>query len=212
MLDIVGDDAEVSRETFGYGYSAAQEYARMLAEEGELRGLIGPRELPRLWRRHILNSAAVAQFLPDEGTVADVGSGAGLPGIVLAIMRPELDFTLIEPMERRVEWLHEVVDHLDLDNVVIERRRAEELHKHQTFDVVTARAVAAMDKLLRFTMPLVAPKGRLLALKGQRVHHEIEAAKYVLKRFSAEVIDVHEVDIAGDGDVTYVAEIARASS
>lgn len=209
MPDLIGDDAEVSRETFGYGFSAAQEYARMLAEEGELRGLIGPRELPRLWRRHILNSVAVANFLPAEGSVADVGSGAGLPGIVLAIMRPGLDFTLIEPMERRVEWLQEVVEHLDLDNVAVVRGRAEELHKKQTFDVVTARAVAAMDKLLRFTMPLVGPGGRLLALKGQRVYEEIEAAKYVFKKFNAEVAGVHEVDVAGDGDVTYVAEVAR---
>lgn len=210
MPDLIGEDADVSREIFGYGFSAAQEYARLLADEGEIRGLIGPREVPRLWRRHILNSAAIAEFLPKDGRVADVGSGAGLPGVVVAIMRPDLDFTLIEPMERRVEWLREVVDHLDLDNVTIEHRRAEELHKKQSFDVVTARAVAAMDRLLRFTMPLVAPSGKLLALKGERVQDEIEAAKYVLKKFSAEVVGVHRVDVVGDGDVTYVAEISRA--
>lgn len=209
MPDLIGEDEEASREILGYGFAAAEEFANMLADQGELRGLIGPRELPRLWRRHILNSAAVGQFLPETGTVADVGSGAGLPGIVLSIMKPELDFTLIEPMERRVEWLDEVVEALDLDNVTIEHKRAEELHKRNNFDVVTARAVAGMDKLLRFTMPLVAPKGRLLALKGQRVHEEIEAAKYVFKKFKAHVIEVHEVDLLADGDATYVAEVAR---
>lgn len=209
MPDLIGEDEAASREILGYSFAAAEEFAHMLADQGELRGLIGPRELPRLWRRHILNSAAVGAFLPEEGTVADVGSGAGLPGIVLAIMKPELDFTLIEPMERRVDWLNEVVENLDLDNVVIEHKRAEELHKRRTYDVVTARAVAGMDKLLRFTMPLVAPRGRLLALKGQRVHEEIEAAKYVFKKFRSHIVGVHEVDLLNDGDVTYVAEVAR---
>lgn len=208
--DLIGSDQEVSREIFGLGLSAAEEYGRMLAEEGELRGLIGPREVPRLWRRHILNSAAVGRFLPEEGRVADVGSGAGLPGIVLAIMKPELEFSLIEPMERRVEWLAEIVEALDLDNVVIHQRRAEELHKRETFDAVTARAVAGMDKLLRFTMPLVSRNGRLLALKGQRVHQEIEDAKYVFKKFNAATVGVHEVDVVGDGDPTYVVEVARS--
>lgn len=209
MSELIGEDEDVSREVFGYGFAAAEEFARMLVDQGELRGLIGPREVPRLWRRHVLNSAAVAQFIPEESTVADVGSGAGLPGIVLAIMRPEAEFMLIEPMERRVDWLTEVIEALDLDNVTIARKRAEELHKRQTFDVVTARAVAAMDKLLRFTMPLVAPKGRLLALKGQRVHEEIDSAKYVFKKMKAELVHVHEVDLLKDGDATYVAEVAR---
>lgn len=209
MTDLIGADEELSREIFGVGLAAAEHFARMLAQEGELRGLIGPREVPRLWRRHILNSAAVVPFLPKAGTVADVGSGAGLPGIVMAIMRPELDFTLIEPMERRVAWLTEVVEEIGLDNVHIAHKRAEELHESHHFTVVTARAVAAMEKLLRFTMPLVEKGGRLLALKGERVHAEIENAKYVLKRLNATVVEVHEVDIAGDGDVTYVAEVAR---
>lgn len=210
MTDLIGDDEELSREIFGIGLAAAEHYGTMLAEEGELRGLIGPREVPRLWRRHILNSAAVGGFLPSAGTVADIGSGAGLPGIVLAIMRPDLDFTLIEPMERRVEWLTEVVDELDLDNVRILRGRAEELHRKERFTAVTARAVAAMDKLLRFSMPLVEPGGRLLALKGERVHEEIDKATYVLKKYKATVVGVYEVDVAGDGDITYVAEVSRS--
>lgn len=209
MTDLIGADEELSREVFGSGLSAAEHYARMLADQGELRGLIGPREVPRLWRRHILNSAAVGRFLPKSGSVADVGSGAGLPGIVLAIMRPDLEFTLIEPMERRVEWLAEVIDEVGLDNVEIAHKRAEELHEQVRFTAVTARAVAAMDKLLRFTMPLVEPGGRLLALKGERVQDEVDKAKYVLKKYNTVVQGIHEVDIAGDGDVTYVAEVAR---
>lgn len=209
MSDLIGGTETASREIFGFGLAAAEQFGQMLADEGELRGLIGPREVPRLWRRHILNSAAVGTLLPATGSVADVGSGAGLPGVVLAIMRPDLEFDLIEPMERRVEWLAEVVDVLDLDNVAIHQVRAEELHKKRMYDVVTARAVAGMDKLLRFTMPLVRAEGRLLALKGRRVHEEIGDAKYVLKKFKAEVVDVHEIDVLDDGDVTFVAEVRR---
>ena len=209
MPDIFGGTENASREIFGLGLAAAEEFGQMLADEGELRGLIGPREVPRLWRRHILNSAAVGSLLPERGTVADVGSGAGLPGIVLAIMRPDLEFDLIEPMERRVEWLSEVVEALGLDNVTIHQVRAEELHKKRSYDVVTARAVAGMDKLLRFTIPLVDTGGRLLALKGRRVYDEIEDAKYVFKKLRAEVTVVHEIDVLDDGDVTYVAEVRR---
>src|SRR5690625_5888732 len=111
----VVDDAR-SREILGLAWGGAAHFAELLAQEGELRGLIGPRELPKLWTRHVLNSAAVARFLPDEGSLADVGSGAGLPGVVLALMHPELEVHLVEPMQRRVEWLHEVVEELDLDN------------------------------------------------------------------------------------------------
>lgn len=209
MPDVVGADEEASRRIFGLGFGAAEEFALMLVDEGELRGLIGPREVPRLWRRHILNSAAVAEFLPRSGTVADVGSGAGLPGIVLAIMRPDLEFHLIEPMQRRTDWLGEVVDRLDLDNVVLHQLRAEELHGRATVEAVTARAVAGMDKLLRVTMPLVKPGGHLLALKGRRVYEELESAKYVLKKTRAVLEAVHEVDVAGDGDLTFVAQLRR---
>src|SRR5690625_1549517 len=142
MPDIIAGTETASRETVGLRLAAAEEFGRMLADEAELRGLIGPREVPRLWRRHILNSAALGSLLPASGTVADVGSGAGLPGIVLAIMRPDLEFDLIEPMERRVEWLAEVVETLGLDSVTIHQVRAEELHKKRRYDVVTARAVA----------------------------------------------------------------------
>jgi len=207
MSELIGRDEERSREILGMGFAAAEAFGEMLAAEGELRGLIGPRELPRLWRRHVMNSAAVAQFLPASGSVADVGSGAGLPGLVLAAMRAELEFHLIEPMERRIDWLTEVVDELGLDNVTLHRGRAEEFHGRLRCEAVTARAVAALGKLLRFTMPLVAPGGALLALKGERAHEELEDARYVLKKYRAREVTVHDVDLFGDDDVTRVVEV-----
>lgn len=209
MNKIIGDDLEASRDLFGSGLGAAEHFAHMLVEEGEVRGLIGPREAPRVWRRHILNSAAVTQFLPDKGSVADVGSGAGLPGIVLAIMRPDLEFHLIEPMERRIAWLAEVSEELGLDNVKLHQKRAEELHNSISFTVVTARAVANMDKLVRATFPLVSSGGSLLALKGERVYEELEAAKYTLKRFKVSSVKVHTVDVLRDGDATFVAQLCK---
>ena len=129
------------RDMFGMAWSGLEHYAQMLAEEGQLRGLIGPRELPRLYSRHLVNSAAVVPFLPRHGSVADLGSGAGLPGVVVALSRPDLEVTLIEPMERRCAWLELVAEELDLDNVRVWRGRAEEMRER--FDVVTARAVQA---------------------------------------------------------------------
>ena len=164
----------------------------MLVEEGELRGLIGPRELPRLWSRHLVNSAAVVPFIRDEDSVIDVGSGAGFPGIVVALMRPDADVHLVEPMERRVDWLSDVVDEVGLDNVTIHRARAEELHGQLRADVVTARAVAAMDKLARWSLPLVSPGGRLVALKGERAATEVDAARKWLRKLG--VIDTR-VDV-----------------
>lgn len=202
-------DDERSREILGFAWGGVAHFAQMLADEGELRGLIGPRELPRLWTRHVLNSAAVAPFLPHEGTLADVGSGAGLPGIVLALMRPDLDVHLIEPMERRILWLSEVVEELDLDNVVLHQARAEELHGRLKVNAVTARAVAALDKLARMTMPLVQGGGVLLAQKGQRAAEEVSAARSVLRKLGGTSWEVHEVDLLGDGDVTRVVEVRK---
>lgn len=209
MNKIIGDDLEASRDLLGSGLGAAEHFAHMLVEEGEVRGLIGPREAPRVWRRHILNSAAVTQFLPDKGSVADVGSGAGLPGIVLAIIRPDLEFHLIEPMERRIAWLAEVSEELGLDNVKLHQKRAEELHNSISFTVVTARAVANMDKLVRATFPLVSSGGSLLALKGERVYEELEAAKYTLKRFKVSSVKVYAVDVLSDGEATFVAQLCK---
>lgn len=202
------DDAR-SREILGLGWGGAAHFADLLAQEGELRGLIGPREVPKLWTRHVLNSAAVAPLLPTEGSLADVGSGAGLPGVVLALMRPELDVHLIEPMQRRVEWLAEVIDELDLDNVTVHQVRAEELHGRLTVDAVTARAVAALDKLGRFCLPLVAPGGSLLALKGRRAQEEVAKADRVLRKLGVVEVTVHEFDMLADGEVTRVVQARK---
>lgn len=197
------------RAMFGPAFSAAEHFALMLAEEGELRGLVGPRELPRLWTRHIVNSAAVVPFLPDHGRVADIGSGAGFPGIVVALLRPDLDVVLVESMERRTQWLDDVVAQLDLDNVTVQRARAEELRAK--YDAVTARAVANLSKLVRLTSPLLRPGASLLALKGARAEAEVTDAKYVIKRARLEPAVIHEVVTPGE-EVTKVVEVRRPAS
>ena len=194
------------RELFGVAFSAAEHFADMLVAEGELRGLVGPRELPRLWSRHIVNSTAVVPFLPRRGSVADVGSGAGFPGIVVALMRPDLEVTLIETMERRVEWLELVVAELDLDNVTIRRARAEEFKDR--YDAVTARAVANLSKLVRLTSGLLRPGGSLLALKGAKAQQEVDDAKYVIKKAKLEPAVIHEVVTPGE-ELTRVVEVRR---
>jgi 16S rRNA (guanine527-N7)-methyltransferase len=173
------------RDFFGLAWAPMEHFAEMLVAEGELRGLIGPREVPRLWSRHLVNSAAISPFVPSDADVADIGSGAGFPGVVLAIMRPDTTVHLIEPMERRVAWLSDVAEEVGLDNVTIHHARAEEIHGRQTFDVVTARAVASLDKLARWAMPLVRPGGALVALKGRRAEEEVGEAKHVLRKLGA---------------------------
>ncbi|GMA33083.1 16S rRNA (guanine(527)-N(7))-methyltransferase RsmG [Litorihabitans aurantiacus] len=200
-----------SRRALGDGFEAALVFADMLRVHGEERGLIGPRELDRLWTRHIVNSAAVLPHLPRSGRVADVGSGAGLPGVVLAAARPDLEFHLVEPMERRIAWLELVATTIGLTNVTLHQKQAQELHGSLQFDAVTARAVAALDKLLRWTWPLVAPGGALVAMKGARAADELTAASSVLKKLpGAGAGVVHEVDVLGDGDVTRVVEVRRS--
>ncbi|WP_172121240.1 16S rRNA (guanine(527)-N(7))-methyltransferase RsmG [Actinomyces faecalis] len=194
------------REMFGVAFSAAEHFADMLVAEGELRGLVGPRELPRLWSRHIVNSAAVVPFMPKRGKVADVGSGAGFPGIIVALMRPDLDVTLIETMERRVEWLELVVAELDLDNVMVRRARAEEIKDR--YDAVTARAVANLSKLVRLTSGLLRPGGSLLALKGAKAQQEVDDATYVIKKAKLEPAVIHEVVTPGE-ELTRVVEVRR---
>nr|WP_205473119.1 16S rRNA (guanine(527)-N(7))-methyltransferase RsmG [Nocardioides sp. SYSU D00038] len=160
----------------------AERYAELLATEGVVRGLIGPRETPRLWDRHLLNCAVLAGPVPRGARVADLGSGAGLPGLVLAIARPDLELTLVEPLLRRVAFLTEVVEELGLPVEVV-RGRAETLHGERTFDVVTSRAVAPLDRLLDWSMPLVAPDGVLLGMKGGSVADEVAAAAPTLQRW-----------------------------
>ena len=158
----------------------AEAYAEALATAGVERGLIGPREAPRLWDRHLLNCAVLGDLLPQGATVADIGSGAGLPGLVLAIHRPDLRMTLIEPLLRRTTFLEELVDQLGLDNVEVVRGRADLLHGKRTFDVVTSRAVAPLGRLLEWSMPLVGAQGALVAMKGSSIATEIEEAADVL--------------------------------
>ena len=163
---------------FGPAVDAAVEYARLLATEGTVRGLIGPREVTRLWERHLLNSAAIESLVPVGARVVDVGSGAGLPGIPLALVRPDLTVTLLEPLARRVAFLTECVRWLGLERVTVVRGRAEEGPIRRQLggaDVVTARAVAPLDKLAGWCLPLLRPGGLLLAMKGSTAAAELAA-------------------------------------
>ena len=173
-----------AKKVFGDHYDKAVAFTALLTEHGVERGLIGPREVDRLWERHILNSAVVAELLPEGARVVDVGSGAGLPGIPLAIARPDLDLTLLEPMARRVAWLTECVEALGLAVTVV-RGRAEEGPVREQLsdsDVVTARAVAPLERLTRWCLPLLRPGGRLVALKGESAAEELERDAEAVRR------------------------------
>lgn len=196
------------REFFGPAFSDVEEYVHMLEEEGEIRGLVGPREMPRLWSRHAVNAAAVLDFLPRTGQILDIGSGAGLPGIIIAICRPELDVHLAEPMQRRCEWLSNVIDHLALDNVTLHQVRAEELRGKGQADAITARAVANMSKLIRMTTKLIAPGGSLVALKGRRAPIEVDEAAKELKSHHL-CAQIHEVPSIMEEESTYVVVCKR---
>jgi 16S rRNA (guanine527-N7)-methyltransferase len=168
----------------------AERYASLLAGAGVVRGLIGPREAPRLWERHLLNCAVLADALPENADVCDLGTGAGLPGVVLAIRRPDLRLTLVEPLLRRTTFLDEVVEELALDNVEVVRARAEEVHGRREFSVVTSRAVAPLGRLLDWSMPLVAQGGALLAMKGASAAEEVAGAREDLQRHGAGAVEV----------------------
>ncbi|WP_374213160.1 16S rRNA (guanine(527)-N(7))-methyltransferase RsmG [Crossiella sp. SN42] len=166
---------EVAARVFGDRLGLAVRFAEMLIEQGETRGLIGPREVERVWDRHMLNSAVVSDLLAPNASVVDVGSGAGLPGLPMAIARPDVSITLLEPMARRVAWLTEVVEELDLDVTVVRGRAEEKAVREQLAgaDVVTARAVAPLAKLAGWCLPLTRPEGQLLALKGSSAAEEL---------------------------------------
>lgn len=183
----------------------ARAFTAALASQGEERGLIGPLELPRLWSRHILNSAVTAPLF--EGRVGDVGSGAGLPGLVLAIARPDVEWVLIEPMERRVTWLTEQVTDLGLDNVTVVRSRSEDWDGAGTLDAVTARAVSALRTLIPWTAPLVHDGGELILLKGANAGKEIEAAS---KQIRAHRLTDVRVETVGEGIVAEPTRVVRA--
>jgi 16S rRNA (guanine527-N7)-methyltransferase len=190
-------DASVPRETGPVPPAALQvagdradlliRYAQLLADVAVVRGLIGPREVPRLWDRHLLNCAVVAESAPESVHVADVGTGAGLPGLVWAIVRPDLQVTLVEPLLRRTTFLEEAVQTLELSNVEVRRGRAEELHGKQQFDVVTSRAVAPLDRLSGWCLPLVRVGGRMVAMKGSSAQSEIDASTSAVRRLGGGV-------------------------
>lgn len=203
------DPPPSAARVFGDALCGVISYADLLTREGELRGLIGPRELPRLWTRHLLNSSAVVPFIPEASRFADIGSGAGFPGIVVALMRPDLEVCLIEPMERRTTWLTDVVNSLSLDNVTVVRARAEELHGRWSFDVVGARAVAAMKKLVPWATPLIEPGGRLVAMKGERAASEVREARAVMEKFRLTGASVHEVMVEGAVETTHIVGARR---
>ncbi len=202
-----------AQQVFGERVELARRFTADLAQYGEQLGLIGPLEAARLWSRHIINCAVVAPFLQAGGRVADVGSGAGLPGLVLAIARPDAHLVLIEPMERRTDWLLAETERLGLTNVTVLRARAEEVERSGAlddgrFDQVTARAVSALTKLIPLVAPLVRAQGELLVLKGARVHDEVTAAAAVIRRHRLSDVEVLEL---GSGLVPEVTRLFRAT-
>ncbi len=192
---------------FGERIELARRYTSDLAARGEELGLIGPLEIPRLWTRHVLNSALLAPLL-GVGTVGDIGSGAGLPGLVLAIARPDVQLVLIEPMERRVEWLRRESAALGLDNVEVLRSRAEDAKPSPRLDQATARAVSALSRLIPLTAPLVRAGGELLFLKGESVEAEIESAAKAIRRAHLSSV---EVLVLGEGLLPEVTRVFRAT-
>ena len=203
----------VAATLFGSRLDRAQRYAEILAGAGVERGLLGPREVDRLWDRHILNSAAIAELLETGERVADIGSGAGLPGIPLALARPDLRVTLIEPLLRRSEFLREVVDGLGLDMTIV-RGRAEDLSVRQQvgeMDAVVSRAVASLDKLTEWSMPLLRLDGRMAAIKGERAEQEIREHRRVMASLGA--VDVRVMRCGADYlDPPATAVVARRES
>jgi len=206
QLDLPLPSAEAIAE-FGDSLAKAQRYVELLATDGVTRGLIGPRETARLWDRHLLNCALVAELVPDEGELVDIGSGAGLPGVVLAMLRPRLHVVLLEPLLRRSVFLEECVSALDLPNATVLRARAEEKASSRiSADVATARAVAPLDRLVGWAAGLLRPGGQLLAIKGQSAAAELEAAGPVLSALGVRSAEVLQ---AGHGRVVSATTIVR---
>jgi len=204
--------AAVAAQVFGERLPLAVRYAELLGTAGVERGLIGPREAPRLWERHLLNCAVVEDLFPVDASVVDVGSGAGLPGLVLAVVRPDLRITLLEPLARRVTFLEEAVAELGLTSVEVRRGRAEEVVGRLAASIVTARAVAPLDRLATWCLPLCEPGGRMLALKGSSAAEEITEHAAAVARVGGVSPRIVE---CGGGVVdppTTVVEILRGGS
>lgn len=201
-------EPDVAADIFGDRLAQARQFTTALAEHGEERGLIGPLELPRLWSRHILNSAVAGPLFPAGGRVGDIGSGAGLPGLVLAISRPDVRWVLIEPMERRVAWLNEQVTDLGLENVEVVRARGEDWKQGPVLDAVTARAVSALRTLIPLTAPLVRDGGELILLKGANAENEVTAADRQIRKFRLSNVRVEPV---GEGVISEPTRVIRAT-
>lgn len=193
LATVLETEPAAAKTMAGDRIEVLREFAADLAARGEELGLIGPLELPRLWTRHLLNSAVLAPLLREGGRVADIGTGGGMPGLVLGILRPDVEMYLVEPMERRCAWLNEQIDRLGLTNTHVKRGRAEEFHGAFEVDQVTARAVTALRKLVPLTAPLLRDEGELLFLKGAAIHDEIEAAQKVLRKYKLRDIEVSEL-------------------
>ncbi|MFC6356291.1 16S rRNA (guanine(527)-N(7))-methyltransferase RsmG [Luethyella okanaganae] len=207
MTDVLETEPAAAEFVFGEHIEKVRAFTANLAEQGERLGLIGPLELPRLWTRHILNCGVVAPLLR-PGRVGDVGSGAGLPGLVLAIARSDVSFVLIEPMERRVAWLDDQVAVLGLDNVEVLRARAEDTSLNGRLDQVTARAVSAFRTLIPLTAPLLRPGGELVLMKGAGAANEISAAEKAIRKHRLRDV---EVIVLGEGLLQEVTRVIRAT-
>lgn len=206
QLDVPAPTAEAVAE-FGDSLAKARRYVELLATDGVTRGLIGPRETSRLWDRHLVNCALMVDLVPERGELVDIGSGAGLPGIVLAMLRPRLHVVLLEPLLRRSVFLQECVNALDLPNATVVRARAEEKAAAGiSADVATARAVAPLDRLVGWAAGLLRPGGQLLAIKGQSAEAELEAAAPVLSGLGVQSAEVLQ---AGHGRVISATTIVR---
>jgi len=189
-LSLTAEETLAAEKIFGDRLDLAKRYVQHLASSGIERGLLGPREVPRLWSRHVLNCAVIESVMERDVEVADVGSGAGLPGLCLAIARPDLKLTLIEPLERRCIWLSEVIDDLGLDNVTVMRGRAEQMVDAVNARYVTARAVSALTNLAGLTIPLLHGKGELIAIKGRSAAEEIEKASKAIRKLGGKETEV----------------------
>jgi 16S rRNA (guanine527-N7)-methyltransferase len=198
-----------SKTALAESQSTLQLYEAILKREGDTRGLLGPRELEIVWDRHILNCLTLVELIPLNSTVADIGSGAGLPGIVLAAARPDLAVTLVEPTLRRVEFLNETKAELNLENLSIIQGRAEDLIKGKRFEIVTARAVAPMKKLLNLCLPLLKPGGYLLALKGEKANIELTEALEQISKWNATSLGIVKLGLEINTQATVVVVKAK---
>jgi 16S rRNA (guanine527-N7)-methyltransferase len=204
--EVTADGPEAA-DVFGAALDQARRYAELLGTDGVTRGLIGPRETERLWDRHLLNCAAVSELLPERGVLVDIGSGAGLPGVVLALLRPSLQVILLEPLLRRSVFLEECIAELGLSNATVLRARAEDkAAAHVNADIATARAVAPLDRLAGWAARLLRPGGELLAIKGQSADEELAAAQPVLSRLGVRSAEVLQ---AGHGRVVTTTTVVR---